>query len=218
MTRPFNAPHEIEYLPGNAPWRLDAMAGPEQQLDRVTCPHPQGAWLRIVASGTYWRQTWSLSEPNELHLTYGKITNPPRPSKENENIHQSTDSDTRLGITPLRETRNCPRVEALKNSGETRLIIVDSFGLFTNNHYGLPLSRTDFTGWSIHPDKPMAAHRDCPRTQEMSRKDIKLGTQASCKFRSRQENKALKVIPLAIEGEATVFTEKAEGAAPQYQM
>ncbi|WP_171134749.1 CocE/NonD family hydrolase [Ruegeria sp. HKCCD7221] len=187
-------------------------------LDHIAYRVPKGHRLRVAVSSAYWPLIWPSPEPVELHLTKGEVSIPVRPTETDEYVFPPPESEAPRDATILRKAQNNRRVETDMNTGETRLIIEDDFGLTKDNHHGLTNGGTAYECWSIHPDDPLSAKGHCLWTQELQRDGIELRTETSCQMWSDHTSFFLRAKLTAYEGEVEVFSKELEDTIPRNQM
>ncbi len=187
-------------------------------LDHIAYRVPEGHRIRVAVSSAYWPLIWPSPEQAELHLTQGCISIPVRTSASDEYVFPPAVSDIERDVTTLRDSSNSRRVETDMNTGQTKLVIEDDFGLITDNHHGLTHGGTAYECWSIHPDDPLSAHGVCHWTQEIKRDTIDLRTETSCQMWSDRDNFFLKAKLSAFEGEVLVFSKETEDTIPRKHM
>jgi putative CocE/NonD family hydrolase len=154
------------------------------QFDDVACAVPKGHRLRVSLSTSYWPMIWPSPEPVTLrvHAAATSIDIPVRAllRKDPPPAFAPAESAPPVELVELGKAFNRRELTRNQATGESQLTIVDDFGRSTIKALGLTTWACARESYSIMPCDPMSARQECNWTEERSRGDWKVRTEAYC--------------------------------------
>ncbi|MEL6451947.1 MAG: CocE/NonD family hydrolase [Pseudomonadota bacterium] len=183
-------------------------------LDHIAYAVPAGHRLRVAVSTAYWPLIWPAPTPATLTLYGGSLsadiltgaagwTFPP------------PDAAAPWDIEELRPEAHIRRQETDMTSGTVSLVIEDDFGKVRDRDHGLITGAVARERWDIHPDDPLSARGTCHWTDELTRDDITLRTEARCAMWSDATHFHLSAQMDAFENDTRVFTRTLTDTLPR---
>lgn len=183
-------------------------------LDHIAYALPAGHRLRIAVSSAYWPMLWPAPEPVTLTLTGGALDLPVM-TGAGDCSFPPAEAAPALDLRILREERHIRRAETDQRTGIVSLVIEDDFGLAENPDHGLITGSVGRERWDIHPDDPLSARGEAHWTEELSRGNWSVRTEARCKMWSDRDHFHLWAGIEAYEGEIRIHAREVTHKVPR---
>lgn len=175
-------------------------------LDQVAYRVPQGHYIRVAISSSYWPLLWPVPEAAELHLKAGEIDIPLRPSgNKDERVFPQPEADAPWQVDVIRAPSNHRQQTTDMVDGSVTLEIIDDFGSAKDLDHGLVHGGVAREWWTIHPDDPLCANGRTHWTYENSRDEWSVRTETYAKMVSDAEYFHLTARLEAYENETLIF-------------
>jgi predicted acyl esterase len=189
------------------------------ELDHVAYRLPEGHRLRIAVSSTYWPLLWPSPEPATLTVTAGasRLDLPVRkdPSGEPEPAFPSPETAPPQRALELRPMSHARRVERDLVTGETRLVILDDFGLTQDLGHGLVTGEVCRETWSIRDGDPLSAKGEVHWTETLERGGWFVRTETFSSLSCDRESFIVTARIEAYEGDALVHARDHAATIPR---
>lgn len=185
-------------------------------LDHIAYRVPEGHRLRVAISTAYWPLIWPAPRSAALTVTQGAIALPQRPTAGGSEVAFAPPASAAPQETAeLRPENHVRRQEVDMVTGVHSLIIEDDFGKSRDLDHGLISGAIAREHWQIHPDDPLSAHGWCHWTNELSRDDIHLRTEARCEMRADVHYFHISAEIEAWEGDKRIYHRKLDRTIPR---
>ncbi len=178
----------------------------ELMLDQCAYRLAPGHRLRVALSNSYWPFVWPSPEPVRLVLKAGALNLP---------VHEGSVGDEWTFPAPemadgwrhevLKPGHAARRIEADLLTGVMRLIVEDAGAECENLDHGLITREISREVWSIRPDDPTSAEATIRWTQELSRGEWKVKTDAEARMWCDAEQLHFEAELTAMDGDEEVF-------------
>ncbi|WP_299964203.1 CocE/NonD family hydrolase [uncultured Roseobacter sp.] len=163
------------------PMPVDTPIPVELHLDTIAYRLPAGHRLRLSISTSYWPLIWPAAQAATVTILGGSLHLPTRrTARRDETSFPPPESAAPWPHETLRAPSNSRIRSTDMSTGIVSLQIKDDFGKRRDLDHGLISGATARETWSIHPDDPLSARATCHWTDEMTRGDIHLRTEATC--------------------------------------
>lgn len=183
-------------------------------LDHIAYRLPEGHRLRVAVSSAYWPMLWPAPEAVTLTLAGGALDLPVLEGG-GDCAFPPAEAAPALRQREIRKPAHVRRSEIDQRTGMVSLVIEDDFGASENLEHGLVTGSVARERWDIHPDDPLSARGWAHWTEELSRGDWSVRTEARCAMWSDAENFHLRAEMEAWEGDRMVLSRTVEEAVPR---
>ncbi|WP_147114653.1 CocE/NonD family hydrolase [Tateyamaria sp. syn59] len=173
-------------------------------LDHISYRVPAGHRIRVAISTCYWPLIWPAPETASVTLHGGSLSIDAMRSAGHWTF-SPPDAAPPWETEELRPENHIRRQETDMATGVTSLIIEDDFGKVRDLDHGLIAGSIARERWDIHPDDPLSARGTCHWTDELSRDDIHLRTEARCAIWSDATHFHLTASIEAFENDVRVY-------------
>lgn len=189
------------------------------ELDHIAYRVPEGHRLRVAISSTYWPLLWPSPEPVTLTVTAGAshLDLPMRraPEAEPEVAFAEPEAAAPQRVEKLRPMRHERRVERDLATGETRLLIVDDFGLVKDLGHGLVTGEVCREAWSVRGGDPLSARGEIHWAETLQRGDWSVRTETFSSLSCDAGSFIVTARIEAYEGEKLIYARDHEARIPR---
>ena len=205
LTQRISRENPTELLPGNR-YRMKI------KMDDIAYHLPAGHKLRVAISTSYFPMMWPAPEPVKLTVYAGlsELSLPVRakPMAEREVIFQQPESAKPVSAKQLKPTAHSRDISVNAKTGQTRLEIVDDFGIQVITDLGLTIWGTGRETYTILPDDPLSAKMETHWTEGRKRGRWETRTETYGKLTATKTHWLVWAKIDAFEGKKRVFTKE----------
>ncbi|APX10922.1 CocE/NonD family hydrolase [Tateyamaria omphalii] len=172
--------------------------------DHIAYRVPAGHRIRVAISTSYWPLIWPAPEAARIALHSGTLSVDAM-TTAGDWTFPPPDAAAPWNTEELRPETHIRRQETNMVTGITSLIIEDDFGKLRDLDHGLIAGSIARERWDIHPDDPLSARGTCHWTDELTRGDIHLRTEAHCAMWSDATHFHLTATIEAFENDTRIY-------------